>query len=90
MEERSSWVWEGKPWAAFKNTFCFAAWIMVALLNGIALFDVVAAQTSDRFEDLALVESLRKGGYNSIHKPPAQPVRIEKVLPLPGAHRSLI
>ena len=27
---------------------------------------------------------------NSIHKPPAQPVRIEKVLPLPGAHRSLI
>jgi hypothetical protein len=27
---------------------------------------------------------------NSIHKPPAQPVRIEKVLPLPGENRSLI
>jgi hypothetical protein len=25
-----------------------------------------------------------------IHKPPAQPVRIEKVLPLPGENRSLI
>jgi hypothetical protein len=29
-------------------------------------------------------------GYDSIHKPPAQPVRIEKVLPLPGENRSLI
>jgi hypothetical protein len=28
--------------------------------------------------------------FNSIHKPPAQPVRIEKVLPLPGEDRSLI
>jgi hypothetical protein len=28
--------------------------------------------------------------FNSIHKPPAQPVRIEKVLPLPGENRSLI
>ncbi len=27
---------------------------------------------------------------NSIHKPPALPVRIEKVLPLPGDHGSLI
>ncbi len=25
--------------------------------------------------------------YNSIHKPPALPVRIEKVLPLPGGSR---
>ena len=29
-------------------------------------------------------------GFNSIHKPPAQPVRIEKVLPLPGGHTKLI
>jgi hypothetical protein len=26
---------------------------------------------------------------DSIHKPPAQPVRIEKVLPLPGEHTKL-
>ena len=36
----------------------------MVLLNGTALSDVVAAQTSDGFEDLALVESLRKGGFN--------------------------
>ena len=53
-----------KPWAACKNWFRFATGIMVVLLNGTALFDVVAAQTSDRFEDLALLESLRKGGFN--------------------------
>jgi hypothetical protein len=27
---------------------------------------------------------------NSIHKPPALPVRIEKVLPIPGGHGLLI
>ena len=53
-----------KPWAACKNRFSFAAWIMVVLLNGTALFDVAAAQTTAGLEDLALVESLRKGGYN--------------------------
>ena len=53
-----------KPWAARKNRFSFAAWIMVALLNVTALFDVAAAQTTTGLEGLALVESLRKGGYN--------------------------
>jgi broad specificity phosphatase PhoE len=53
-----------KPWAVWKNRFSFAAWIMVVLLNGIAVFDVVAAQTTDGLEDLALLESLRKGGFN--------------------------
>ncbi len=33
---------------------------------------------------------LSKGIYNSLHKPPAPPVRIEKVLPLPGDHGLLI
>ena len=51
------------PWAACKNRFSFAAWIMVVLLNGTAQFDVVAAQTTDGLEDLALMESLRKGGF---------------------------
>ena len=27
---------------------------------------------------------------NSIHKPPAKPVRIEKVLPIPREHDSLV
>jgi len=53
-----------KPWAACKNRFSFAVWIMVILLNGTALFDVAAAQTTPGLEGLALVESLRKGGYN--------------------------
>jgi len=53
-----------KPWAACKNRFSFAVWIMVVLLNGTALFDVAAAQTTAGLEGLALVESLRKGGYN--------------------------
>ena len=33
-------------------------------MQGIALSDVVAAQTTAGLEDLALVESLRKGGFN--------------------------
>jgi broad specificity phosphatase PhoE len=37
---------------------------MVVLLNGIALFDVAAAQTTTGLEGPALVEALRKGGYN--------------------------
>jgi broad specificity phosphatase PhoE len=37
---------------------------MVVLLNGTAVFDVAAAQTTAGLEDLALVESLRKGGFN--------------------------
>ena len=52
------------PWAACKNRFSFAAWIMVVLLNGTAQFDVAAAQTTAGLEDLAFVQSLRKGGYN--------------------------
>ena len=52
------------PWAACKNRFSFAAWIMVVLLNGTAQFDVAAAQTTAGLEGLALVQSLRKGGYN--------------------------
>ena len=36
----------------------------MVLLNGIALFNVAAAQTTTGFEGLALVEALRKGGYN--------------------------
>jgi broad specificity phosphatase PhoE len=53
-----------KPWAACKNRFNFAAWIIVVFLNGIVMFDVAAAQTTAGLEGLALVESLRKGGYN--------------------------
>ncbi len=53
-----------KPWAACKNRFSFAVWIMVILLNATALFDVAAAQTTAGLEGSALVESLRKGGYN--------------------------
>jgi broad specificity phosphatase PhoE len=52
------------PWAACRNRFSFAAWIMVVLLNGTAQFDVAAAQTTAGLEDLALVESLRNGGFN--------------------------
>ena len=37
---------------------------MVVLLSGTALFDVAAAQTTVGLEDLALVESLRNGGFN--------------------------
>ena len=33
-------------------------------MNGISLFDAVAAQTTAGIEKLALVESLRKGGFN--------------------------
>lgn len=36
----------------------------MVLLNGIALFDVAAAQTASGLEGQALVEALRKGGYN--------------------------
>ena len=36
----------------------------MVLLNGSAVFDVAAAQTTPGLEGLALVESLRKGGYN--------------------------
>lgn len=53
-----------KPWAACKNRFCFAVWFMVVVLNGTAVFDVAEAQTTPGLEGLALVESLRKGGYN--------------------------
>ncbi len=52
------------PWAACKNRFSFAAWLMVVLLSGTAQFDVAAAQTTAGLEDFALVQSLRKGGYN--------------------------
>jgi phosphohistidine phosphatase SixA len=37
---------------------------MVVLLNGIALFDLAAAQVTIELEGPALVEALRKGGYN--------------------------
>jgi len=53
-----------KPLAACKNRFRLAVWIMAVLLNGAVLFDVAAAQTTPGLEGLALVESLRKGGYN--------------------------
>ena len=53
-----------KPWAGFKNRFSFVVWIMVLLLSGTTLFVVAAAQTTPELEGLALVESLRKGGYN--------------------------
>jgi hypothetical protein len=39
-----------KAWPACKNRFSFAAWIMVALLNVTALFDVAAAQTTTGLE----------------------------------------
>ena len=53
-----------KLWAACKNKSHFAAWMMVVLLNGMALLNVVVAQTTTGLEGLALVEALRKGGYN--------------------------
>ena len=53
-----------KPWAACRNRLNIAAWIIVVLLNAIALFDVVAAQTTPGLKGLALVEALRNGGYN--------------------------
>ncbi|UCD79589.1 MAG: histidine phosphatase family protein [Desulfobacterales bacterium] len=53
-----------KPWAACKNLPNFAVWIIVFFLSGIAQLDVAAAQTTTRLEGLALVEALRKGGYN--------------------------
>jgi broad specificity phosphatase PhoE len=37
---------------------------MVVLLSGITLFDVAGAQTATTLEGRALVEALRKGGYN--------------------------
>ena len=36
----------------------------MVLLNGIALFDLAAAQTTTELEGSVLVEALRKGGYN--------------------------
>ena len=53
-----------KPRIARKKRNWVAAWIMVVLLNGIALIDVAAAQTANELEGQALVDALRKGGYN--------------------------
>ena len=53
-----------KPWKACKIRFRLVLWMMVVLLNGTTVFDVAAAQKTSGLEGLALVESLRKGGYN--------------------------
>ena len=53
-----------EPRAACNKRFNFAAWVMLVLLSGIVLFDFAAAQTATGLVGRALVEELRKGGYN--------------------------
>ena len=47
-----------------KHWLVLAAWAIVFLLDGIAIFSIAAAQTSNELEGQALVNALRKGGYN--------------------------
>jgi D-amino-acid dehydrogenase len=60
---------------------------------GISLAPItgkIVSQLSSNQQPSLNIAPLSIERFNSIHKPPAQPVRIEKVLPLPGENRSLI
>jgi len=57
-------VTQRKPRAASGIRLNIAAWTVVLLLGIIAWFDVAVAQTATGLEGAALVEALRKGGYN--------------------------
>ena len=58
------WLRPWNPWAVCKSRLNFAACVIAFLLNGVVLFDGAAAQTAMGLEGRALVEALRKGGYN--------------------------
>jgi hypothetical protein len=59
-----SWLRPWNLWAVCKSRLNFAACVIAFLLNGVLLFGSAAAQTPMGLEGRALVEALRKGGYN--------------------------
>ena len=48
---------------SYRQTFNLTARVMAVLLSGFVLLDVAAAQTAAGIEGQALVDALRRGGY---------------------------
>ena len=61
---------------------------LLSRITGESAQDSLANMELDKLN--TFFKALMPVQSNSIHKPPAQPLRIEKVLPLPGEHTKWI